>query len=183
MTMPLKTALVKPLLLSCLALTLAACTKPMDELEGYVQTTLRKDPPPLDQIPPIKTFFIREYPAAGLRDPFASGEDALAEPGEEGLLAADDPDCPDTTRIPEELESFPLDVLDMVGTMGQGTNYYGLVKDPDGIVHRVQVNNYLGQNYGQILSIAEDKIELEERVKDGNGCERRTQAIALDDNN
>ena len=165
---------------TCFAL--AACTKPFSEVQDYVDKTLKIEPPLLEAIPTIKIFPIREYPIGGLRDPFATESELLTEE-KQSQIDADDPDCPDLTRIPEELEGFPLDALDMVGTMGQGTNYYGLVKDPDGIVHRVQVNNYMGQSYGQILSIAEDKIELEERVKDGSGCERRSQSISLDDNN
>jgi type IV pilus assembly protein PilP len=163
-------------------LAFGACTKPQAEVEGFVARTLLTEPPILEPIPAIKIFPIREYPAGGLRDPFATDDESLTQE-QQVQMAADDPDCPDLTRIPEELEGSPLDSLDMVGTMGQGTNYYGLVKDPTGIVHRVQVNNYMGQNYGQILSIAEDKIELEERVKDGSGCERRSQSISLDDNN
>jgi type IV pilus assembly protein PilP len=180
--MPITPRLTRPLLILATLTALTACTEPQSELEGWVATTLRKDPPPLDQIPALKQFPVVLYPRDGLRDPFASGEEALTAQAE-GPSGADDPDCPDLTRIPEDLEKFPIDALDMVGTMGQGTNYYGLIKDPEGLVHRVQVNNYLGQNYGQILSVAEGKIEVEERVKDGSGCERRTQAIALDDNN
>ena len=164
------------------ALTLSACTKPFSEVQDYVDRTLKIDPPVLEQIPAITIFPIREYPIGGLRDPFATENELISEE-KQSEIDASDPDCPDLTRIPEDLEEFPLDALDMVGTMGQGANYYGLVKDPDGIVHRVQVNNYMGQSYGQILSIAEDKIELEERVKDGSGCERRAQSISLADNN
>ena len=177
-----KFSLIKPWGLVAIAFAVVACTKPFSEVQNYVDTTLKIDPPILDQIPAIKIFPIREYPIGGLRDPFATENELITE--EELIeINANDPDCPDLTRIPEELEGFPLDALDMVGTMGQGTDYYGLVKDPDGIVHRVQVNNYMGQSYGQILSIAEDKIELEERVKDGSGCERRSQSISLADNN
>ncbi len=167
----------------CISITaLGACTKPFSDVQKYVDDTLKLDPPLLEQIPAIKIFPIREYPIGGLRDPFATESDLLTEESQIETLA-NDPDCPDLTRIPETLEGFPLDALDMVGTMGQGVDYFGLIKDPEGIVHRVQVNNYIGQSYGQILSIAEDKIELEERVKDGNGCERKTQSISLADNN
>ena len=30
------------------------------------------------------------------------------------------------------------------------------MRDPDGVVHRVRVGNYLGQNYGRVLAISED---------------------------
>ncbi len=177
-----KTLILKALRCLSIGLAISACTKPQSDVESFVAKTLLTEPPILEPIPAIKIFPIREYPVGGLRDPFATDDESLTQE-QQVQVAADDPDCPDLTRIPEELEGSPLDSLDMVGTMGQGTNYYGLVKDPEGIVHRVQVNNYMGQNYGQILSIAEDKIELEERVKDGSGCERRSQSISLDDNN
>ncbi len=180
--MPSKISIAKVLGVVAVTVSLGACTKPFSEVQSYVDTTLKISPPMLEAIPPIKIFPIREYPIGGLRDPFATDSQLLTEE-KQAQIDADDPDCPDLTRIPEELEGYPLDALDMVGTMGQGTNYYGLVKDPEGLVHRVQVNNYMGQSYGQILSIAEDKIELEERVKDGSGCERRLQSISLDDNN
>ena len=163
-------------------MVLSACTKPFSDVQSYVDQTLKLDPPKLEGVPPVKIFPIREYPIGGLRDPFATDDELLTEEKQTEIIA-NDPDCPDLTRIPEALEGYPLDTLDMVGTMGQGSNYFGLVKDPEGIVHRVQVNNYIGQSYGQILSIAEDKIELEERVKDGSGCERKMQSISLADNN
>ncbi len=175
-------SIARVLVVVATGIALAACTKPFSDVQDYVDKTLKVEPPLLEAIPAIKIFPIREYPIGGLRDPFATESELLTEE-KQAQNNADDPDCPDLSRIPEELEAFPLDSLDMVGTMGQGSNYYGLVKDPDGIVHRVQVNNYMGQSYGQILSIAEDKIELEERVKDGSGCERRSQSISLDDNN
>ncbi len=180
--MPNQISIAKVLSVAVASFVLAACTKPFSEVQEYVDRTLKVEPPLLEAIPAIKIFPIREYPIGGLRDPFATESELITEE-KKAQINADDPDCPDLTRIPEELEGYPLDALDMVGTMGQGTNYYGLVKDPEGIVHRVQVNNFMGQSYGQILSIAEDKIELEERVKDGSGCERRTQTISLDDNN
>lgn len=70
----------------------------------------------------------------------------------------------------------------MVGTIGFGIALEGLVKDPDGVVHRVHSNNYLGQNYGRITGIAEDRIELVELVPNGaGGWMERQASIALDD--
>ena len=55
-------------------------------------------------------------------------------------------------------------------------------KDADGVVHRVHVNNYLGQNYGRITAIAEDHIDLVELIPNGTGGWMERQAtIALGD--
>ncbi len=163
------------------ALVLGACTKPMSELDSYVDGVKRRPPPRLEDIPAIKTFPVFVYQPELLRDPFNTGDGSTEE--EVVDRTAEDPDCPDLTRLKEQLEGFALDSLDMVGTMSQG-GYFGLIKDPDGTVHRVKVGDFIGQNYGQIISVSEDKIEMEERVKDGiGGCERRNQSIALEDNN
>ena len=45
-----------------------------------------------------------------------------------------------------------------------------LVSSPDGLVSRIVVGNYLGQNYGQVTAVSQDKIELIEVVPDGLGA-------------
>lgn len=43
---------------------------------------------------------------------------------------------------------------------------WALIKVTDGTIHRVHVGNYLGQNYGKIIRIQGDKVELLEIVPD-----------------
>jgi type IV pilus assembly protein PilP len=62
-----------------------------------------------------------------------------------------------------------MDTLRMVGILEQNDQTWGLIKDPQNVVHRVQVGNYAGQNEGQIVSVSEDKIELIEIIPDGLG--------------
>ena len=59
----------------------------------------------------------------------------------------------------------------MMGTfrMGGAKELWGLVLAPDGVVHRVQKNNYLGTNHGKILNITEQRVDLKEIVPDGPG--------------
>ena len=57
-----------------------------------------------------------------------------------------------------------------------------LIRDPDGVIHRVHVGNYMGQNYGHITAIGEDHIDLVELVSNGTGGWMERQAsIALGD--
>jgi type IV pilus assembly protein PilP len=46
----------------------------------------------------------------------------------------------------------------------------------DGTIHRIQVGNYMGKNYGKIIGIGEDRIELMEIVPDKPGMWRKQQA-------
>jgi type IV pilus assembly protein PilP len=69
--------------------------------------------PPLDPLPVMKQFEVFEYNPEGLRDPFA-----VPVPDRDsgsGLR-------PDPNRRKEALEVFPLDGLNMVGTIGTGAN-------------------------------------------------------------
>ena len=52
--------------------------------------------------------------------------------------------------------------------------------DPDTIIHRISVGNYIGKNHGKIIGISEDRIELKEIVPDGQGgWTERDAALAL----
>jgi type IV pilus assembly protein PilP len=163
--------------LACIALGLAVlggCT-PGNDLRHWVAQEKAKKGAPLDPLPVIRTFETFEYKDQDLRDPFTTGAD------EEEQTANSGPH-PDQDRAREPLESFPLDGLRMAGTLGLAKAMEGLVRDPDGVVHRVHVGNYLGQNYGRITGISEDHIELVELVPNGSGGWMERQAtIALGD--
>jgi type IV pilus assembly protein PilP len=165
-------------LVSCLAaLTLGGCTLGRTDLEQWVAAEKAKKGVPLDPLPPVKTFETFEYRDQDLRDPFSPSP----EEQRQDQASASGP-RPDMNRPREPLESSPLDSLAMVGTIGQASAVEGLVKDADGVVHRVHVNNYLGQNYGRITAIAEDHIDLVELIPNGTGGWMERQAtIALGD--
>lgn len=161
------------------ALACSGCTEPMSELDSYLNRVKQAPPPAIEPLPPMRSFKTHTY--VPMRDPFLSGEvDEMAFGVDDE--DANDPLKPDLERPRELLESFPLDALDMVGTMGEGEAMEALIKDPDGVVHRVRTGNWLGQNHGQIRGIYEDSIALEERVQDPTGrWERRSTSVALDD--
>ena len=80
------------------------------------------------------------------------------------------------------MENFPLDTLRMVGLLEQNKQVWGLVKDPQNLVHRVQTGNYAGQNDGQIVSVTETTIELIEIIPDGlGGYIERSASLGISD--
>ena len=77
---------------------------------------------------------------------------------------------------------YPLDSLDMVGTIGKGAGLVALVMGPDKVTYRVRPGNYLGQSDGRVTSVREDGLELVELVPDGaGGWLERPASIALED--
>jgi len=171
--------LAVPLAIS-VALNLGGCyNSSMDDLNLYVQEVKARKPEPLDPIPEIKHVEPFFYIPAGRRDPFEpeapqKKEEPKTEQEGGGGIA------PDPFRRKEELESMPLDTLRMVGTLKQQDAIWALIKTNNGIIHRVKVGNYLGENHGQIMKISEDGIELIEIVPDGRGGYRERRAsVAL----
>jgi type IV pilus assembly protein PilP len=157
-------------------LLLAGCVnKDMTDLRGYVEEVKSRPASGIEPIPEVKQVIGFVYAAKNRRDPFtAPDEETVAS---EAIL--DDGIRPDPNRRKEELESFTLDSLRMVGTLEQDAQTWGLVKTSEGTIHRVAAGNYLGENDGKITRISEEKIELIELVPTGTGFLEKEAAIAL----
>ena len=144
-------------------------------LEEWSANVRARPAPPLDPLPVMQQFETFEYAAQGLRDPFS---DAFTSDNNGGSGPR-----PDSNRRKQTLEQFPLDSLDMVGTLGSGGGLVALVMAPDKVTYRVNPGVYLGQNDGRVTSVREDRIELVELVPDGaGGWLERPASIALEDN-
>jgi len=141
-------------------------------LESWVAEVDKRPPPPLPPLPVMQQFESFEYAAQALRDPFSR---AFRDVGGSGPR-------PDSNRPKQELEKFPLDSLDMVGTIGSGRGLTALVKAPDKMTYKVRPGTYLGQNDGRVTAVSDDRIDLVELVTDGaGGWLERPASIALED--
>lgn len=171
-------------IISCLII--AGCVnKDMSDLERYTEKVLARPGGRIDPLPPIKPYERYLYQAGelNLRDPFNSFLDRQEE--KKDITPADDPQqklyaTEILTHNQEDLENFELDSLRMVGILEDKNILWGIVRDVQGVVHRVQVGNYLGRNFGKILNIQEDRIDLREIIKDSQGrWEEREATLAL----
>lgn len=157
-----------------LMLALVGCASGDDPHQWVAQEKAKRGAP-LQPLPTIKTFETFLYKDQDLRDPFGLS-------AEEQEQTVSNGPHPDQNRAPEPLEAFPLDGLKMSGTLGVGSKIEGLIRDPDGVLHRVHVGNYLGQNFGRITAVSEDHIDLVELISNGAGGWMERQAtIALGD--
>jgi type IV pilus assembly protein PilP len=126
----------------------------------------------VDPLPQIKPYEPFAYNAFDLPDPFKPRK---IEPTKGGSKLA-----PDLTRRREPLEAYPLESLNMVGTLAKGKSTYALVRTPDRDVYQVSQGNYLGQNFGVIVGISDSEVRLKELVQDGSGdWIERTGALQL----
>lgn len=149
-----------PLGLTFVLLT-TGCTQGMDDLQQFVAEVKQRPARPIEPMPEIKTYEPFTYTAFDLRDPFTAPQAVQDEKGN-GLR-------PDMERRKEPLELYPLDALSMMGILEKDKRTLALIRSSDGTIHQVAVGNYVGQNYGRITHIQEDRVDLTEIVPDGTG--------------
>ena len=144
------------------ALLVAGCGgESHQDLREWMQEQGKGAKGKLDQLPQVKPYEPFAYNAFDLPDPFKPRK---IEPVKGGSNLA-----PDLTRRKEPLEAYPLESLQMVGTMQRGRATYALVRTTEKDIYQVKVGNYIGQNFGVIVGITDNEIRLKELVQDGTG--------------
>ena len=157
----------------------------MTDLEQYsadVRSRKGGRIPPLPALKPYERYTYQSGEAAA-RDPFVPSFEAERRKDTKDVVVDQQQQQfaeEITTHNREELEMFELDSLRMVGTMQNDADIWAIVKDSNGVIHRVAVGNYIGRNFGKILEIREDRLNLREITKDANGrWEERAASLAL----
>jgi type IV pilus assembly protein PilP len=164
-----RTAVIGAVLVGLLA---SGCSGGQSDLEKWIADTKKKPGGRIQALPEVKPYETYVYSAARLRSPFQP----VGPNSGNGLAGV----RPSSRRNREFLESFSLDTLKMVGTFKVGGSFYGLVQSKDGLVHKVQPGNYLGQNDGKVTEISGGKISLVEIIPDGlGGYIERPASLAL----
>lgn len=148
----------------------------LTDLQSWVTEVKSRPKGPIEPLPEFKTVEPFVFNAEIVRSPF--------EPVEEETTAEQVAPTgglrPDLDRPKEELEAYALDSLRMVGTVLQSGSLWGLVRANDGTIHRVRKDNYMGKNFGKIVRVAEDKIEVLEIIQDStNAWRERPATLAL----
>ena len=120
----------------------------------------------VDPLPQVKSFEPVPYRGEGMVDPFVPNRivvtQAAAGGGGGGGVQ------PDLNRPKEPLEAFPMESIQMVGTLSQNQDVFALVR-AGASLFRVKKGNYMGQNFGVITGIDEGQISIKEVVQDSGG--------------
>lgn len=153
--------------LAVAVLSLAGCSGSAKEedLEDFYATVQNQGKGRIKPLPPFETVAPFAYQAGNLRSPFEPPVLAAVRQAPKGGRAVK----PDPTRVKQFLEQFNVGQLAMVGTLAQGGQLYGLVRDYEDGVHRVRKGDYMGSDHGRITRIDDVSIELLEIVADGSG--------------
>lgn len=156
-------------------MSISGCAnKSMTDLEHFVANADKDRKAKIEPLPRIKPAPSFKYTASELVDPFSSANLIQDTPSSSGGPA------PDPTRRKEPLEQFPLDALRMVGTLSNAEASWAIIRAPDGTVHRAGKGNYLGQNYGKITAIEDNKINIVELIPGiSGGWMQRDASLAI----
>jgi type IV pilus assembly protein PilP len=121
----------------------------------------------VDPLPQVRPYEPVPYTSEGQVDPFRPERIEVAQASRRSSGTASLVD-EQRKRPPEPLEAFPLESIQMLGTITQEKQTFALVKAGPNL-YRVHKGNYMGQNFGVITGIDESEIKLKELVQDGGG--------------
>lgn len=151
-------------------LSLMGCTSGgQDDLRQWMAEQRRQTVPRVAPISEPKQYVPLEYTELTATDPYSSLRLTQAlkrdsdSPNSSGALLA-----PELNRRKEPLEGHPLDIMTMVGSLERKGQRVALIK-VDNLLYQIREGNYLGQNYGRVMKIAESEVTLREIVQDAAG--------------
>lgn len=145
-----------------LCVLLSGCASDsMDDLRDWVAKQRKGRKPRVEPLPEIKTHESFLYTADNLPDPFAPFN--LKPQGTGGGVG------PPVPRRKDPLEEYPLDSLKMVGTLSRGNQAWAVIQAPDASVYRVKVGEHMGENFGMVTKITEEKVDLVELIQNPLG--------------
>jgi type IV pilus assembly protein PilP len=170
----------KFVVLSALALLAACGGEEQSELRQELTAMTKDLRGRVDPLPQVRSYEPVPYKGESMLDPFVPGRIVVSQAATGGGGAGGGVQ-PDLNRPKEPLEAFPLEAVQMVGTLAQNKDTYALVRAGNNLF-RVKKGNYMGQNFGVITAIDEGQISLKEVVQDSGGdwVERTTTVQMLE---
>jgi type IV pilus assembly protein PilP len=157
----------KLVLMASVALLAACGGEEQGELRQELATMTKDLRGKVDPLPQVRSYEPVPYKGESLIDPFVPGRIVVAQ-GSGPAGGGGGGVQPDLNRPKEPLEAFPLDAIQMVGTLAQNKDMYALVRAGTNLF-RVKKGNYMGQNFGLITGVEETQINLKEVVQDSGG--------------
>jgi type IV pilus assembly protein PilP len=152
---------------AALALLLAGCgDSNVKEVHAWMEQVKQETRPAVKPLAEPKDFIPFAYSEREAMDPFTPNKllNQLAIAAE----TSPNPNKPDMQRPRELLESFPLDTMQMVGTLQKAGVNYALLQ-VDRAVYQVRAGQRIGQNFGIVTRVGDDAINIREVVQDAAG--------------
>ena len=157
----------KPLLVFA-ALALAACGgDEHGDLKQELAQATKDFRGRVEPLPQVRAYEPVPYTAEGQVDPFRPERIDVAQQRLTSSAGSSRIEK-ERDRPKEPLEAFPLESIQMLGTITQDKETFALVKAGPNL-YRVRKGNYMGQNFGVVTGIDESQIALKELIQDSGG--------------
>ena len=137
------------------------------DLRQFVDGVMAQPRGMVEPLPVFDPYEAFSYSATGLRSPFdlpINLDDIVKRNVVESNIK------PDLNRSKEQLETFSLGSLNMVGTIRkEDKSLWALVSAPEGGIHKIKEGFFMGQNHGKVIRVNQQRIDLVEIVPNGIG--------------
>lgn len=170
-------SLARVVCVSVMLVGLAGCDGDTEfkDLSSFMDEVRARPVGTIEPLPKFRSYEAFTYEAASLRSPFQPPIKIDLQNRQKGSRLV----APDENRVKQFLEGFNIETFEMVGTIGNGSGTFALLRGAGG-VHRVKVGDYLGRNNGRIVSVSDGQVDVIEIVPDGEGAWlERPRSIAL----
>ncbi len=159
--------LIKILTSLFLTSMLMACVdNGVGEVREWMDQTRKETQVKVTPLAEPKVFVPVSYESGSFIDPFDHSKLLVVFAR---LKAANDNGLkPDFDRPKEALEAYPLESMKMVGTIDNKRKLQGLIQVGK-LIYPVVVGNYIGQNFGKVISVSDTRIDMVETVQDATG--------------
>ncbi len=131
-----------------------------DDIATYLEETRRAATPDPEPIPEPIPYEVYSHTPTGKPNPF---DPVRFKSDLEGVQNQEG--APDKNRPKQVLESFSLTEIQMVGMLKNQGASSALVR-AGGKTYPIQVGEYMGQDFGQVIQISPDGLTLSEKVQD-----------------
>lgn len=169
----------KLVIIASLPLFLTGCFDDLTEQQEFINQVRANASTYVEPLPPIKEFTHFPYSAEQKRSPFVAPKPEVIQ---DRMMKAQNCLHPDPRRRKETLERYPLENVQMRGTMGDERGTVALIAAPDGSLHMIGQGGRMGLYNGKVTKVADGYVELLELIPDGAGCwkERLTRVDILE---
>ena len=149
---------------------LGGCSDTADQdLRQWMSQERTKAQPRVKPLSKPKQFKPENYRSVSELAPFSELKLTQALKREAGKASANSAlIAPELTRRKGPMEAFPLDTMAMVGSLVKEGKPIALVTVGK-LLYQVRSGDYLGQNYGKVMKIAETTVTIREIVQDAAG--------------
>lgn len=170
---------IRTLLVAALsACLLSACGEEHGDLQEWMNSVGNERRGKIDPLPPIKAYLPTSYKAASQMDPF---DNAKLEPETKNMYGVGPgaPNFDEREARNNIMERYPLEAMRMIGYL-KIENQPMAVVFVDRITKQVKVGDWIGLDFGKVLKVTDQEVELEETIQDSNGdWNTRTNSLQM----